>query len=64
MSTFELPVVQQLAPADSPSARRGAAWLRAARRAKLLAWASLAWMGLHPTTGGPTASAGNDDRRT
>ena len=48
MTTFKLPVIQQSAPVGPrtpPSATaRGEAWLRAARRAKLLAWASLAWM--------------------
>jgi predicted Co/Zn/Cd cation transporter (cation efflux family) len=43
MITFELPVVQH-APPESPPAPRSAGWLRAARQAKLLAWASLAWM--------------------
>ncbi|MDX6692101.1 MAG: hypothetical protein QOG15_3558, partial [Solirubrobacteraceae bacterium] len=42
MSTFELPVV---APRSAPAPTAPtAAWLRAARQAKLLAWASLAWM--------------------
>lgn len=48
MSSFELPVIQQSAPSAAPqavpSSGRGEAWLRAARQAKLLAWASLAWM--------------------
>jgi divalent metal cation (Fe/Co/Zn/Cd) transporter len=48
VSSFELPVIQQSAPPAAPKAlpstARGEVWLRAARRAKLLAWASLAWM--------------------
>jgi divalent metal cation (Fe/Co/Zn/Cd) transporter len=48
MNTLELPVIQQsaasLTPTPPPSSGRGEAWLRAARQAKLLAWASLAWM--------------------
>jgi hypothetical protein len=44
MSTFELPLIQQGPLADSSSALRDEAWLRAAGQAKLLAWASLAWM--------------------
>jgi divalent metal cation (Fe/Co/Zn/Cd) transporter len=52
MSTFELPVVQA-----GPAGRTGApvqpnaAWLRAARQAKLLAWASLAWMSVEGFVG-------------
>ncbi len=44
MSTFELPAIEQGPPAAIPPALRADAWLRAARHAKLLAWASLAWM--------------------
>lgn len=44
MSTFELPVIQQGPPADTPPVARDDAWLSAARQAKLLAWVSLAWM--------------------
>ena len=45
MSTFELPLTQQQGPPSSGEpARPSRAWLRAARQAKLLAWASLAWM--------------------
>ena len=50
MSTFELPVVQQVPP--SPGATpRSTAWLRTARRSKLLAWASLAWMSVEGFVG-------------
>ncbi len=49
MSAFELPVAAPL-PASAPPAR-GAAWLRAARQAKLLAWASLAWMSVEGFAG-------------
>jgi hypothetical protein len=55
VSGFELPLIQQSAPsatpAPPPSPGRGEAWLRAARRAKLLAWASLAWMGVEGAVG-------------
>lgn len=51
MSTFELSVVQQVRPPDSPRAPHSAAWLRAARQAKLLAWASLAWMSVEGFVG-------------
>ena len=44
MSTFELPVVQHVVATGSPSAPRSRTWLRAARQARLLAWASLVWM--------------------
>jgi len=49
MSTFELPVLDHVPPpaASGPSA----AWLRAARQAKLLAWASLAWMSVEGCVG-------------
>jgi len=50
MSTFELPVVQQ-APPSATVAAPSAAWLRAARQAKLLAWASLAWMSVEGFVG-------------
>jgi divalent metal cation (Fe/Co/Zn/Cd) transporter len=51
VSTFQLPVVQQTPPPESAPAPRSAAWLRAARQAKLLAWASLAWMSLEGFVG-------------
>jgi len=44
MSTTKLPVVNPLPDLGARTAVGGDAWLRAARRAKLLAWASLAWM--------------------
>jgi divalent metal cation (Fe/Co/Zn/Cd) transporter len=51
VSTFELPVIQQpAAPAGQPAPRSGP-WLRAARQAKLLAWASLAWMSVEGFVG-------------
>jgi hypothetical protein len=40
MSTFELPVVQRAPSSTDSSTPRSAAWLRTARQAKLLAWAS------------------------
>lgn len=50
MSTFELPVIApDTGPAQDP--RLSAAWLRAARQAKLLAWVSLAWMGVEGFVG-------------
>jgi len=51
VSTFELPVIQHAPAADEPPAQRSAAWLRAARQAKLLAWASLAWMSVEGFVG-------------
>lgn len=56
MSTFELPVIHA-EPVSAGSAGRGdppvrsEGWLRAARRAKLLAWASLAWMSVEGFVG-------------
>lgn len=51
MSTFELPILQQ-SPASEPQlSQPSAQWLRAARRAKLLAWASLAWMSVEGFVG-------------
>jgi divalent metal cation (Fe/Co/Zn/Cd) transporter len=49
VSTFELPVVHHQPPAEPP--QRADAWLRAARQAKLLAWASLAWMSVEGFVG-------------
>jgi hypothetical protein len=42
-----------VAPAGAPPAapQRSEAWLRAARQAKLLAWASLVWMGMEGVVG-------------
>jgi divalent metal cation (Fe/Co/Zn/Cd) transporter len=51
MSTVELPVAQRAPAAGGEPPRRSAAWLRAARRAKLLAWASLAWMSIEGVVG-------------
>jgi divalent metal cation (Fe/Co/Zn/Cd) transporter len=51
MSTFELPIVQQAPPPESKPAPPSTAWLRAARQAKLLAWASLAWMSVEGFVG-------------
>ena len=42
MSAHELPVSQ---PAPRQPAPRSAEWLQAAKRARLLSWLSLAWMG-------------------
>lgn len=51
MSPRELTVLQ-IAPAAAPVApQRGEAWLRAARQAKLLAWASLVWMSMEGIVG-------------
>ena len=51
MSTFELPILQQDPLADDQLAAPSAAWLQAARQAKLLAWASLAWMSVEGFVG-------------
>jgi divalent metal cation (Fe/Co/Zn/Cd) transporter len=51
MSTFELPVVQQVPAARDAPVQPSAAWLRAARQAKLLAWVSLAWMSVEGFVG-------------
>lgn len=49
MSTPELPVLQ---PAPTSAAQPYSdTWLLAARRAKLLAWASLAWMSVEGFVG-------------
>ncbi len=44
MSTTELTVLQQSPASVAKPPVRGDSWLRAARRATVLAWASLAWM--------------------
>jgi hypothetical protein len=50
VSTFELPVVQ--APvANTEPAPRSSEWLRVARQARILAWASLAWMSVEGVVG-------------
>jgi divalent metal cation (Fe/Co/Zn/Cd) transporter len=49
VSTFEL--AQEVPPPDRQPAPRNDAWLRAARQAKLLAWASLAWMSVEGFVG-------------
>jgi divalent metal cation (Fe/Co/Zn/Cd) transporter len=51
MSTFELPMVERVAPADREPAGPSAAWHRAARQAKLLAWVSLGWMSIEGSVG-------------
>jgi len=51
VSTTELPVLQQAPAREAQSPVRSAAWLRAARRARLLAWASLAWMSVEGLVG-------------
>jgi divalent metal cation (Fe/Co/Zn/Cd) transporter len=51
VSTFELPVIRHAPGNDSRPAAHGATWLRAARRAKLLAWASLVWMSVEGFVG-------------
>ncbi len=50
MSTFELPVIEA-GPASNGPLARSDTWLRAARQAKLLAWASLAWMSIEGFVG-------------
>ncbi len=44
MSTVELPIVQQPSASVSQPSQPSGQWLRAARQARALAWASLAWM--------------------
>jgi len=51
MSTFELPVITAPAADHGAPAGPSGAWLRAARQAKLLAWASLAWMSVEGFVG-------------
>lgn len=56
MSTFELPVITSgPTPPGPPPPRaepaRSAEWMRAARQARLLAWASLAWMSVEGFVG-------------
>jgi divalent metal cation (Fe/Co/Zn/Cd) transporter len=51
VSTVRLPVIRQAPAPDDEAARPTGAWLRAARRAKLLAWASLAWMSVEGAVG-------------
>lgn len=48
---FTLPLVSVAPSGHSGPPRRDAGWLRAARQAKLLAWASLAWMGVEGFAG-------------
>lgn len=50
MTAVELPVVQTT-PSSTLPAQPSPAWLRAARQAKLLAWASLAWMSVEGFVG-------------
>jgi divalent metal cation (Fe/Co/Zn/Cd) transporter len=51
VSTFERSVVQHAPAGAGGPAPRSATWLRAAHRAKLLAWASLAWMSVEGVVG-------------
>ena len=54
MSAVELPVLQEApgpSQASPDSAARSEAWLRAARQAKVLAWARLAWMSVEGFVG-------------
>jgi predicted Co/Zn/Cd cation transporter (cation efflux family) len=51
MSTLHLPIVEQIADGAREPARPTAAWLQAARHAKLLAWLSLAWMSVEGFVG-------------
>ena len=50
MSTTDLPIVASSAPAPSAPAREEG-WMRAARRARQLSWASLAWMSIEGVVG-------------
>lgn len=51
MSAFELPVIDAGATETGPPTARSDAWLRAAHQARLLAWASLAWMTIEGAIG-------------
>lgn len=51
MSAPELTLLQVTPATAPPVPQRGEAWLRAARRAKLLAWASLIWMSMEGIVG-------------
>jgi divalent metal cation (Fe/Co/Zn/Cd) transporter len=51
MSATELPVIESPPAREASSPVRSDAWLRAARHAKLLAWASLAWMSVEGFVG-------------
>jgi hypothetical protein len=51
MSTLQLAVIQQTPAPDSQPSPTTEAWMRAARRAKLLAWVSLAWMSVEGFAG-------------
>ncbi|MDX6510820.1 MAG: hypothetical protein QOE36_324 [Gaiellaceae bacterium] len=51
MSAVELAVAQHRARGERKSTGPSAAWLRAARQARLLAWVSLAWMGVEGFVG-------------
>jgi divalent metal cation (Fe/Co/Zn/Cd) transporter len=50
VSSLELPVVQA-SSANTPLALGSSGWLRAARQARILAWASLAWMSVEGVAG-------------
>jgi hypothetical protein len=50
VSSVELPVIRA-SGAETRRSRPTGAWLRAARRASLLAWASLAWMSVEGVVG-------------
>ncbi|MGZ4311422.1 MAG: hypothetical protein ACXVR1_04880, partial [Solirubrobacteraceae bacterium] len=52
MSPVELPIVTSPASPPPPAASpRSGAWLRDARRARALSWASLAWMTVEGVVG-------------
>lgn len=51
MSTTELQTVQSAQGRSTPAPERSDGWRRAARHAKLLAWASLAWMSVEGFVG-------------
>jgi predicted Co/Zn/Cd cation transporter (cation efflux family) len=51
VSAVELPILQSDPVGEERPTPRSAAWLRAARQAKLLAWASLAWMSVEGFVG-------------
>jgi divalent metal cation (Fe/Co/Zn/Cd) transporter len=51
VSLFELPMAAGPAPANAVPPVRDAAWQQAARRARLLSWASLLWMSVEGVVG-------------
>jgi divalent metal cation (Fe/Co/Zn/Cd) transporter len=51
MTALELPVIQRPPASSGDPVAPSTAWVRAARQAKVLAWASLAWMSIEGLVG-------------